>query len=145
MIVLDTTVLVYAAGQQHRFREPCRRLLAAVADEAVVATTTVEAIQEFTHVRSRRRDRSEAVGLATDYIDLLGPLLTVEEADLLAGLRTFETYPAVGCFDAVLAAAARAAGGTLVSTDIAFSAIPGLHHVVPDEDGVRALLARAGE
>src|SRR5580765_112220 len=29
VIVLDTTVLVYAVGAEHRYREPCRRLLEA--------------------------------------------------------------------------------------------------------------------
>lgn len=77
MIVLDTTVLVYAKGADHPFREPCRDLIAAIADRRIEETTTVEAIQEFVHVRAQRRERADAVALGCDYADLLAPLLTV--------------------------------------------------------------------
>ena len=56
MIVLDTTVLVYAVGADHPLREPCQLLVRAIADGTILATTTIEVIQEFTHVRGRRRD-----------------------------------------------------------------------------------------
>lgn len=142
MIVLDTTVLVYAVGVEHPFREPCRQLIAAIADGTVAGTTTVEVIQEFTHVRARRRGRADACDLARDYIELLTPLLVVEETDLREGLRLYEEGTGFGSFDAILAAAARASGaGALVSVDVAFSAIPGIRHVVPDDSGVQELLS----
>ncbi|MBO0805925.1 MAG: type II toxin-antitoxin system VapC family toxin [Nocardiopsaceae bacterium] len=142
MIVLDTTVLVYAVGAEHSFREPCRRLVTAIADGAILGTTTVEVIQEFAHVRARRRGRADAADLARDYIELLTPLLTVEEADLREGLRLYQEGAGFGSFDAVLAAVARASGATaLVSADRAFSAVPGIRHVVPDVGGVQELLA----
>ena len=56
VIVLDTTVLVYAVGDDHELREPARRVVVtAVESGTAQATTTVEAIQEFVHVRARRR------------------------------------------------------------------------------------------
>ena len=146
MIVVDTTVLVYAVGTDHPLREPCQRLIRAVADGTILATTTIEVIQEFTHVRARRRDRQDAAGLARDYIELLSPLLIVEETDLREGLRLYEKGTAFGSFDAVLAAAARAAGAeALVSADAGFSSIAAIQHVVPDAAGVRSLLGTPGE
>ena len=53
MIVLDTTALVYAVGGEHPMREPSRRLVEAIAAGRIEATTTVEVIQEFVHVRAR--------------------------------------------------------------------------------------------
>jgi uncharacterized protein len=141
VIVVDTTVLVYAVGTDHPLREPCQRLIRAIADETILATTTIEVIQEFTHVRARRRDRKDAAGLARDYIELLSPLLIVEETDLREGLRLYEEGTAFGSFDAVLAAAARAAGAeALVSADAGFSSIAAIDHVVPDAAGVHGLL-----
>ncbi len=142
MIVLDTTVLVYAKGTEHPLRGPCRELIAAIADRRVEATTTVEVIQEFAHVRARRRDRVDAAVLAGDYADLLSPLLEVTGDHLRRGLRLFEGAEAVGAFDAVLAAAATAAGAdSLVSADRAFSDLPEVvRHVVPDAEGVATLL-----
>lgn len=142
MIVLDTTVLVYAKGADHPLRDPSRRLIAAVAERALQATTTVEAIQEFVHVRARRRGRADAVALGNDYSDLLSPLLTVTGDHLRHGLSIFEHSEQLGAFDAILAAAALSAGASaLVSADTAFAAIPTLSHVVPNEHGVTGLLS----
>ena len=141
MILLDTTVLVYAMGRESPYREPCRDLISAVARGAVAATTTVEAIQEFVHVRARRCERLEAAELGRDYAALLAPLLSPREHDLDDGLALFEREPGLGAFDAVLAAAGLGAGVTaLVSADSAFAAVPGLTHVVPDAPGVAALI-----
>jgi uncharacterized protein len=145
MIVLDTTVLVYAVGADHPLREPCQQLIRAVADGTVLATTTVEVIQEFTHVRARRRDRKDAAALARDYIELLSPLLIVEETDLREGLRLYEEKSGFGAFDAILAAAAHAAGAdALVSADSGFADITAIQHVVPDAEGVRQLFGTSG-
>jgi predicted nucleic acid-binding protein len=141
VIVLDTTVLVYAVGTDHPLREPCQELIRAIAGGTVLATTTIEVIQEFAHVRARRRDRKDAADLARDYIELLSPLLIVEETDLREGLRLFEEGTGFGSFDAVLAAAAHAAGAeALVSADAGFSGIAAVRHIVPDAEGVRRLL-----
>ncbi len=141
MIVLDTTVLVYAKGAEHPLRGPCRDLVAAIAAGEVVATTTAEAIQEFVHVRARRRERSDAAALGRDYAELLSPLLPVAREHLERGLALFERSKRLGAFDAVLAAAALDAGATaLVSADGGFAELAGLSHVAPDAPGVASLL-----
>jgi uncharacterized protein len=142
MILLDTTVLVYAMGDAHPLRDPCREVVAAVTHGRLEATTTVEVIQEFVHVRARRRERSDAVERAFDYVTLLAPLLRPDERDLLDGLALFERQETLGAFDSVLAATALNAGvETLVSADSSFARVPRLAHVVPDRDGVASLLA----
>jgi uncharacterized protein len=141
MILLDTTVLLYAKGEAHPLRAPCRELIAAVSDGRLDATTTVEVIQEFVHVRARRRDRTDAVALGRDYAELLSPLLIPTGKDLHDGLSLFERTESLGAFDAVLAAAAANAGASaLVSADAGFAALRDLPHVVPDGGGVAALL-----
>jgi uncharacterized protein len=143
VIVLDTTVLAYAVGAEHPLQRPCRRLVRAIANGEVTATTTIEVIQEFTHVRARRRDRKDAADLARDYIELLSPLLVATEPDLREGLRLFEDTAGIGAFDAVLAAAAHAAGAdALVSADAGFSAVANIRHVTPDAEGIRHLLGQ---
>lgn len=141
MIVLDTTVLVYAKGTQHPLRDPCRALIAAIAERNLQATTTVEVIQEFVHVRAQRRDRADAAALGGDYAELLSPLLTPTREHLRAGLALFERSERLGAFDAVLAASAKDSGArALVSADAAFAMVPGLTHVIPDDTGIAALL-----
>ncbi len=143
MIVVDTTVLVYAVGTEHPLRESCRRLLSAIASREIEATTTVEVIQEFAHVRARRRGRADASTVATAYVDLFQPLAEVAADVLRGGLGIFADTEAVGAFDAVLAAIAQStpAVDALVSADRGFAEVPGLRHVFPDEAGVASLLA----
>ena len=143
MIVIDTTVLVYAVGEQHELAEPSRALVEAVGDGRVPATTTTEAIQEFVHVRSRHRSRSDAVRIGRYYAELLSPLLAVERSALEQGLALFERIAELGAFDAVLAATALEAGADgLVSADRAFASVPRLTFM---ELGSQQLDALIGE
>lgn len=134
MIVLDTTVLVYAVGDDHALRESARTLIRAVGEGRLAATTTVEVIQEFAHVRARRRGRTEAASLSRSYATLLTPLTTVTAADLARGLDLFDAASdeggrALGAFDAVLAAVAFRLGAGLVSADAAFTSALGDRHI----------------
>src|SRR5262245_37507996 len=142
VIVLDTTVLVYAKGTDHPLRDPCRALIQAAQEGRLGLTTTAEAIQEFVHVRARRRDRTDAAELGRAYVDLLSPLLPIAEQDVREGLRLFERHQDLGAFDAVLAAAAMAAGAaTLVSAGRAFAHVPGLTHMDPASQDLAGLLS----
>ncbi len=96
MIVVDTTVLVYAVGQDHPLRQPCRTLVAAVRDGRLQATTTVEVVQEFAHVRARRRSRDDAAALARDFAGLLRPLIVMDEGDLDDGLSLYSGNQQLG-------------------------------------------------
>jgi predicted nucleic acid-binding protein len=140
MVILDTTVLVYAVGADHPLREGCVRVLAAHRDGSLRATTTVEVIQEFAHVYARRRTREEAVRLAGHYVDALDPL-AADAADVRAGLELFRRVPALGAFDTVLAAVAlRVGADALISADGAFGSVPGLRWVDPASDDLAAFI-----
>ena len=141
MIVLDTTVLVYAVGDEHPLKEPCRDLVEAIAEDRVEATTTVEVIQEFVHIRARRRARSDATERGRELLRLLGPLISPGEAELALGLRLFEEHDGLGMFDAVLAASAMLSGAdALVSADRAFASVRGLTHLDPSGPQLQRLI-----
>lgn len=124
MIVLDTTVLLYAVGGEHPLGEPSRRLIRAIGDGEVAATTSVPVIQEFAHVRARRRGRSDAHARALEFAELLAPLLPIAPSDVEPALRLFERHEGLDAFDAFLATAAIAHGAeALVSADRAFAEV----------------------
>jgi predicted nucleic acid-binding protein len=133
MILLDTTVLVYAVGSDHPLRAPCREVVAAIGRGELAATTTVEVIQEFVHVRARRRSRADARITATRFVDLLSPLVEPNADDLLAGLALFERHESLGAFDGVLAATVlnRVQLSGLMSADRAFADVEGLRLLDP--------------
>ena len=145
MIVLDTTVLVYAKGTQHPLRAPCRALIESVAGGTIEATTTTEVIQEFVHVRARRRGRKDAAELGRSFLELLSPLLFVTQDHLASGLRLFERHARLGAFDAVLAAASIASEAeALISVDPAFGEVRSLRHLVPGTQAFDVFLSVPG-
>jgi predicted nucleic acid-binding protein len=142
MILVDTTVLAYAVGSEHRLRAPCRRLLEAHGDGRLDLATTVEVLQEFTHVRARRRARDDAVRLTRLFAEALTVIETSPE-DLERGLDLFLNHDELGAFDAVLAGVAmRRDGEALVSADRAFAVVPGLRYVDPASTALGRLLRR---
>jgi predicted nucleic acid-binding protein len=143
VIHLDTTILVYAAGEEHPLRAPCRRVLQAHGDGLIHATATVEVIQEFAHVYARRRGRARAAELAAAYADALEPVMTTPE-ELRSGLDVWVRHPRLGAFDAVVAAVAISRGANaLISADHAFEGIPGLRWIDPATTALTGLLGAA--
>jgi len=126
MFLLDTSVLVYASGEMHPLRDPAVRLLRDVVAGRASATTTPEVLQEYAHVRARRRDRDDARAQAERFGALLAPLTVVHAREVLEGLRMWSLVPALGAFDAVVAAVAMSHGWTVVSSDQGFGSITGL-------------------
>ncbi len=139
---LDTTILIYALGDEHQYRDPSRHLLELIRDGEQRASTTIEVIQEFCQVRSRRRPRREAAARALEYAKGLAPLILVEEPELRSGLELFAASAALSPFDAVLAAAALHRGWALASADRTFAEVQRLVHLDPKAD---AFLSSARE
>ncbi|MGH7920011.1 MAG: type II toxin-antitoxin system VapC family toxin [Candidatus Dormibacteraceae bacterium] len=144
MILLDTTILVYAVGVEHPLRAPARALLELVRAGTVRATTTIEAIQECAHVRSYRRSRVDAATLARAYAVGLSPLVRPEADDLFEGLDLFGTSSRIGAFEAVLAATARRREWALASADRVFAQVEGLALLNPSSAGFLDEVRAAG-
>jgi predicted nucleic acid-binding protein len=146
VILLDTTVLVHALGDDHALRAPCRSLIDAIGDRGLRATTTAEVIQEFVHVRSRRHGREDAAALGRRFADLLSPLHGVDEDDLRSSLDLFVVHDSLGPFDAVLAATVLRNDHihTLVSTDRAFGRVRDLDWADPSRTTDRERLGIGG-
>ena len=129
MILIDTSVLVYAVGEDHPLRDPARRVITAVRNNHLQARTTAEVIQEFAHVRARRRDKADARRVALAAVELFRPLVSVNEDHVIAGLELWQATPQLGSFDAILAAVALDFSAELISADKAFGQVPMLDWV----------------
>lgn len=139
-MILDTNVLVYAVGGEHPLRAPARRLITALRDGEALATTSVLVLQEFTYVYARRRGAAHAVALTRSYVDLLEPLLPVEQVHLMTALRLVEQHD-LRPSDALLAAAAIHSSRSLVTADRALTDVPEVRTVLLADDSVERLLA----
>ena len=129
MLVVDTSVLVYATGTDHPLREPAIRLLRDITAQQTQATTTPEVLQEYAHVRGKRLDRPSTLAQAERLAGLLAPLTVVGQQDVLAALRLWSSTLGIGAIDAVLASIALARDWSIVSSDRGFGSIAGLKWV----------------
>ncbi len=134
MTLIDSNILMYAAGRTHPHREPSAALLAEIARERVEAITNVEVLQEILH-RYRAIGQWEkgrrAYDLARRIFRVVIPV-TVEMMDDARGLM--DRYPRLGARDAVHAAACRLAGAEAIcSYDRDFDDIEGLKRIEPDD------------
>lgn len=127
-LLFDTSILVYAVGDpSHPLATPCRELVTRASERAAFATTTPEVLQEFMHVRARRRDRRDARDLVGSFATVLTPLISTNEEDLSLAADIFAATPAIGAFDSMLAALVmRRDGLQLASADLAFSDVSGI-------------------
>lgn len=138
--LLDTTVLLYARGGEHRYRDPCRQLVRHLQDGSLVADASVELVQEFGHVLRRRGLDGAAVRDQAFAAASLCRLHDFGQAELRLALNLIATVPALGMRDAVHSATALLHGiGLLVSSDKAFDGVPGLERVDPVEAITRLL------
>jgi len=141
VILLDTSVLVYSVGVDHPLRAPCRRVLETHAAGRIDAATTIAVLQEFAHIRARRRSRADAVDLTRRFAQTL-VLIDVGPEALEMGMQLFARHPRLGAFDAVLAGAGiHHRVEALMSADRAFGAIgEQLRHVDPSTPALDSLL-----
>jgi hypothetical protein len=95
VILVDTTVLMHATGEDHPLREPSRQVLTAQLHSRLDFAVTVEVLQEFCHARARRRGRDEAVANTRQFAILFRVLETSAD-DLEHGLEVFRAQPSWG-------------------------------------------------
>jgi len=126
MLLVDTSVLVYASGTDHPLREPAIRLLRDITAQQTQATTTPEVLREYSHVRGKHLDRPSTLAQAERLAGLLAPLTVVGQQDVLGALHLWSKTPAIGAFDAVLASIALARDWSVVSSDRGFGSVAGL-------------------
>jgi hypothetical protein len=97
-------------------------------DGSLQASTTVEAIQEFVHVRAGDGGAPMPRG-SVAYATLLSPLLQPSEKHLASGLRLFERHEELGAFDAVLAASTIDIGADALVWARSFAGVRGLRWI----------------
>lgn len=131
-VLVDASVLVYALGEGHPQRDPCRAVLSRAASGEIRAYASVEMVQEVVHHRlCKIGDRLIAAANGRS-VAALCTLLSFDREVLDLSLELIERTPTIRGRDAVHAATALAYGiDRIVSTDAAFDGIPGLTRLDP--------------
>lgn len=134
MKLIDANVFIYARGQPHPYRDPCRRLLADVRAGRQTANTDAEALQEVMYVYWYRR--REDVGL--QYLDRLLRLFqapfSVDHAIMLGARLVLGTHPRLDPRDAIHASVVMQHGlEGIISTDRGYDDVAGVTRFDPKD------------
>ncbi|HEV3070297.1 MAG TPA: type II toxin-antitoxin system VapC family toxin [Solirubrobacteraceae bacterium] len=130
--LFDTGVFVYALGDEHRYREPCRAILREVQSRRLAAEASVELIHEFAYVRLRRLANRADAARSAHAISRSLSLHTVERGDIERALDLWSEHAQLDVRDAIFAAQALNRGiEAILSPDGDFDGIPGLQRIDP--------------
>lgn len=130
--LFDTAVFLYALGAEHEYRESCRQLVDLAADGKIRGEASVELLQEFVHVRTRRTGKRLAATRDAKDVASLCLLHEVTELDLHLALALFRTTTSLQMRDAIHAATALNRGiHLIVSSDTGFDDVEGLDRLDP--------------
>ena len=132
-VFLDACVPIYAAGAEHAYKEPCRRVLQAVAQGDLEAITDTEVIQEIAY-RYHAIGRPEGLALAEEFLALMQDVLPVTRADISRSLELQRAYPSLRPRDAIHVAVMLEAGvNRILTADRHFDEVKGVERVDPAE------------
>lgn len=132
MRLVDSNVLMYAAGAEHRYKAPSLRFLEGVARGREAAALDAEVLQEILH-RYRSIGRWEEGRGVYDRARALFPLIIPVTAEIVdEGRRLLDLYPELSARDALHAAVVRVRGlEEIVSYDRDFDGIEGVARSEP--------------
>lgn len=128
---IDTAVIMFAAGRPHPLKEPCVRVLHAVADGTLEATTSAEVVQEILH-RFAAGDRDQGDRMARETLRAFYPVLPVDHETVERARALMARHATLHARDAIHAGTCERHGITrLVSPDTDFDVVAGLTRVAP--------------
>lgn len=129
-VFVDTAVIMYAAGREHRLRDPSRHLLRAVVQGHVLGVTSAEVIQEILHRFTGSGDPEVGAAMAHHALDVFAPILPVTHQVMSRMPDLTRQHPRLMARDLVHVATCHEERiTTIVSPDSAFDGIDGLTRI----------------
>ena len=129
---LDTCIPIYAAGRDHPYKEPCARVVLAVADGKITVATDAEVIQELTYRFHSIDRREEGLQLAEEFLSVMDIVLPITHKDIVRALALQRSYSFLPPRDAIHVAVMEAAGlQRIVSADRHFDRVNEVERIDP--------------
>jgi predicted nucleic acid-binding protein len=131
---LDTCVPIYAAGREHPYKEPCARLVLAVAEGEIAVATDAEVIQELAYRFHAIDRREDGLRLAEEFLSVMDTVLPITHKDIARALSLQRAYGFLPPRDAIHVAVMEAAGlRSIVTADRHFDGVKEVERVDPVE------------
>jgi len=132
--LLDTNIVLYAAGRSHRYKGPCSELLERVVAGDVDCSVDAELFQEILYVYTARGERRRGFQIFDDLCQIFSTPFAIAREEITVARELLERYPALSPRDAIHAAVVitQELEG-IVTTDSAFASIQELTAFDPIE------------
>ena len=134
MKLIDANVFIYAAGREHPYRSPSKRVLSLVLDGSLEANTDTEILQEILHYYRTRRDTPFGRVVLRGVIDAFPTPFEVTVRMAQTAADVLEGHPQLQARDAVHAAVVLENDlEGIITADRSFEGIPGVKRFDPKE------------
>ncbi len=134
-VFLDTAVLMYAAGSDHRLKQPCAAILTSIAEGSLNAVISAEVIQEIAHRFMHVRQPGSAIQLITYALELFAPVAPVGQPVVARLPGLIGRYRELQARDLIhVATCLEERIEAIVSPDRAFDAVAELRRIDPTDD-----------
>lgn len=131
-VLIDTAVFMYAAGQEHPMREPCREVLRRTRAATLDAVTSTEVVQEILHRFTGTERHADGVRLAQSTLSMFRPLLSIDHAIMRRTCDLARRHPTARARDLVHVATCLVHDlEAIVSPDQAFDRIDEVRRIAP--------------
>lgn len=130
---VDANIPIYAAGKDHQYKEPCARIIRAIADNPAHFMTDAEVLQELMHhfLRTNRWAAGREMFLTFETL-LRGRIEPTYAEDVSMAARMADEGHRARSRDLVHASVMRRCGANLcISADTDFDRIPGIRRLDP--------------
>lgn len=132
---VDANIPIYAAGRDHQYKEPCARIIRAIANNPAHFMTDAEVLQELMHhfLRTNRWAAGREMFLTFETL-LHGRIEPTYPEDVSQAVRMVDEGHQASSRDLVHASVMRRCGLSLcISADTDFDRIPGVRRLDPTE------------
>lgn len=133
-MLLDANIAMYAEGREHRYQQPCKRVMELAKANSSDYCVDTEILQEILYVYYSRGETDRGIGVAQDILGMFPTIIPITTAEITIAMRLMSETRRLSARDAIHAAVVinhNLEG--IVSADQDFVRIPGLRRFDPIE------------
>jgi len=133
-VLLDVNVPMYAAGKEHRYKEPCAWIMGEIAEDRIRAVIDTEIVQEILYRYPAIRRWELAVSVSQNLLVIVTEIMPVQETHVRLVVDLFPSYGPTGIPPRdILHAAVMMLGDVkrIIFTDSHFDQIEGIERIDP--------------
>ncbi len=129
---IDTSIIMYAVGKEHLYKNPCAKIINAIAKEELQSIIDTEVVQEILYRYSHIKQKEKGIKVANNILLLVPEILPITKNDIKLAVEIFDKYHDIKSRDAIHMAVMINNGLKIIlSTDKDFDKIKEIQRIAP--------------